>query len=109
MDIKNISGINEVNRVAKAEKAKNASRTEKTDRADSIELSNEAKRSTEIKKYIDIVKSAPDIRTDKVKSAKEKLENGEYDNIDIYAKLAENLKRKFEIEDKILKDLEEKS
>jgi anti-sigma28 factor (negative regulator of flagellin synthesis) len=108
MDIKNISGINEINRVGKTDKTKGAARTEKTDRSDSIELSGEAKRSTEIKKYIDIVKSAPDIRTDKVKSAKEKLQNGEYDNIDIYNKLAENLKRKFEIEEKILNDLEEK-
>lgn len=108
MDIKNISGINEINRVGKAEKSKGASRTEKSERSDSIELSNEAKRSTEIKKYIDIVKSAPDIRKDKVQSAREKLEKGEYDKAEVYLKMAENLKRKFEIEEKILNDLEEK-
>ncbi len=107
MDIKNITGINEVNRVVKTDKTKEVSKTEKPNRSDSIDLSEQAKRTTELNKYIEIVKNSPDIRMDKVEAAKEKLQKGEYDGEEIYTKLTESLNKKFEIEDKILSDLEE--
>ena len=74
-------------------------------KSDSVQISGEAKRTAEVRKYIDIVKSSSDIREDKVKMAKQKLKNGEYLKPEIYEKVAERLTQKFSIGDKILDSL----
>ncbi|MBU1078359.1 MAG: flagellar biosynthesis anti-sigma factor FlgM [Spirochaetes bacterium] len=105
MDIKNISGIKEVLNIFKANKNKNIDKASKVKKSDSVEISREAKRSAEVKKYINIVKNTSDIRQDKIKMAKEKIKNGDYFKPEVYEKIAEKLTKKFTIGDKILDSL----
>ncbi len=77
-------------------------------KSESVQISREAKRSAEVKKYINIVKNSSDVRADKVKMAKQKLKNGDYSRPEIFEKAAERLTQKFSIGDKILDSLGEK-
>ena len=105
MDIKNISGIKEVLKIFKTNKNKNIDKASKVKKSDSVEISREAKRSAEVKKYINIVKNSADTRQEKIRMAKEKIKNGDYFKPEIYEKIAERLTEKFTIGDKILDSL----
>lgn len=107
MDINNISGIKKVLKIFKTDKKRNIEKASSVKAKDSVEISREAKRSAEVKKYINIVKSSSDIRHEKVKMAKEKLKNGEYFKPEVYEKIAERLTEKITIGDKIIDSLGE--
>lgn len=105
MDISNISGIKKVLKIFKTDKNKNIEKTQKTKKNDSVEISREAQRSAEVKKYISIVKNSSDVRKEKIEAAKQKLKNGEYSKPEVYEKIAGRLSDKFLIGDKILNSL----
>jgi len=107
MDIKSILGINKIFKTARTDKKVQINKTDGIKKSDSVQLSGEAKRSAEVKKYISIVKNSSDIRHDKVKMAKEKLQRGDYSNPKILEQTAERLTEKFSIGDKILDSLGE--
>jgi negative regulator of flagellin synthesis FlgM len=53
-------------------------RTGKTDRTDAINLSAEAKEKGDIFRAVEISRTAPDVRPDKIAEIKKKLENPSY-------------------------------
>lgn len=107
MDIKSILGLNKIFKTAKLAGKSNVEKAGKVKKSDSVQISREAKRSAEVKRYINIVKSSSDVRPEKVKMARQKLKNGDYSKPEIFEKVAQRLTQKFSIGDKILDSLGE--
>lgn len=68
-----VNKINSVNGVNEYAKMNSASQTRKTDIKDSVSISNEALSRLENKRIIEMVKSAPDVRADRIAEVKAKL------------------------------------
>ena len=68
-----INKINSVNGINEYAKMNSASQVRKTDIKDSVSISNEALTSSEQKRIIEMVKSAPDVRADRIAEVKAKL------------------------------------
>lgn len=68
-----INKINSVNGVNEYAKMNSASQTRRTDIKDSVSISNEALSRSEQKRIIEMIKSAPDARADRIAEVKAKL------------------------------------
>ena len=68
-----------------------APRTDKTDRSDAINLSSEAKEKGEIFRAVEISRSAPDVRPDKIAEIRKKLEDPSYINDAIVKTVADRI------------------
>lgn len=68
-----INKINSVNGINEYAKMNSASQVRKTDIKDSVSISNEALTRSEQKRIIEMVKSAPDVRADRIAEVKAKL------------------------------------
>ncbi len=75
MSIDKIGRVNNFNNVSRVKPKNNI---EKTTGADSVNISTEAMSMAESNRIMDIVRSAPDIRADKVAEAKAKLNDPNY-------------------------------
>ncbi len=80
--VKNYNGYNKVNK-------KNPSKD--INLSDSVNISKEALDMAETSRIMDIVKSAPDIRTDKINEIKAKINNPDYINKEVIDKVAEKI------------------
>jgi negative regulator of flagellin synthesis FlgM len=80
--VTNYNGYNKLNKI---DQAKNINS------ADSIDISNEAINKADSNKVLEIVKSAPDVRADKIAEIKEKLKDPNYINDTITKKTADNI------------------
>jgi negative regulator of flagellin synthesis FlgM len=96
-----IDKIGNINNIVEPKNTKSVSRAKEAGKADSIEISSEAKKASEIARYTQIVKETPDIRTDRVKAIKEQIQDGTYDRfvdnkvLEMVAdKIAQNLVKK---------------
>ena len=77
-----INKINSVNGINEYAKMNSASQVRKTDIKDSVSISNEALTRSEQKRIIEMVKSAPDVRADRIAEVKAKLAaNPNYFNV----------------------------
>ena len=74
-----IDKIGNINNIVETKNTKSVSKTKSTGKADSIQISSEAKNAAEVARYAKIVQDAPDIRVDKVREIKAKIEDGSYD------------------------------
>ncbi len=74
-----IDKIGNINNITDTKKSKPLSGKKDAAKSDSIQISNEGKLAAEIAKNSQIVKDSPDIRVDRVKEIKEKIQNGTYD------------------------------
>jgi negative regulator of flagellin synthesis FlgM len=74
-----IDKIGNINNIVEPKNAKSVSKTKSTGKADSIQISSEAKNAAEVARYAKIVQDAPDIRADKVREIKARIEDGSYD------------------------------
>lgn len=65
--------------------------------SDSVSISNEAIKAQEAAQVKQAVKNSPEIRQDRIKEVKEKLANGDYDNLDneMLDKIADRVARSF--------------
>ena len=88
MTIDRLGPIDPVSRYAKAGKA---TRPEKKEASDSISFSEEGKMKAELYKVVESVKTAPDVRLDKVAEVKKKLEDPNYINDKIVADVADRI------------------
>jgi negative regulator of flagellin synthesis FlgM len=88
MDINKISGAD---KIVNTGKTKVNYKADVKDVNDKLNISNEAKQMAEIRRSIDIVNNASDIRLDKVEEAKRLIESGEYSNKEILDKIADKL------------------
>lgn len=74
-----IDKIGNINNIAETKKNKPVSSKNETSRGDSIHISTEGKQAAETARNIQIIKETPDIRADRVKEIKAKIDNGTYD------------------------------
>ena len=58
---------------------------------DTVDISGEGKIQENIGKYVKIVKNMADVRPEAVESAKAKIKSGEFDDLEVYRKTAENI------------------
>ena len=86
-----INKINSVNGINEYARMNSASQTRKTDIKDSVSISNEAISRSEQKRIIEMVKSAPDVRADRIAEVKAKLAaNPNYfDDVNVVSKTAD--------------------
>ena len=88
MTIERINGISEI---IKPHKVKHSGKVPKDGAVDKINLSTEAKRLSEIERFAEIVKSSPDLRSEKVQKAKERMVLGNYLTEEVADKIAEQI------------------
>ncbi len=89
MEIRGINGIGNVNN-DRVNKANNVSRTTSLG-SDNVEISEEAKKLSELAQFQKVVEASPDIREDRIAEVKAKLESGAYDNEEVMLTVAERL------------------
>ncbi len=94
MTIERIGPIDPVQSVKKAQKGE---RTKRSEGSDSISLSAEAKSKAEVYKALEMAKSAPDIRQDRIEEVKKKLQDPSYITEKVIEELADRLMEYFEI------------
>jgi anti-sigma-28 factor FlgM len=58
---------------------------------DTVDISGEGKVQENIAKYVKIVKNMDDVRPEAIESAKAKIKSGEYDDLEVYRRTAENI------------------
>lgn len=88
MDISKITGADKIlntNKTRPVQKAHNESKK------DEVNLSSEAKRIAELQRTIDIIKTSPDVRADKIEHARKLIESGEYKSRNVIEKVADQL------------------
>ena len=73
-----IDRLGPVDPVARYNKAGKPAKVDKRNPADSVDVSEEARRSAALKQTADIVRSTPDIRMDRVEEVKAKLQDPNY-------------------------------
>ncbi|MFA5517764.1 MAG: flagellar biosynthesis anti-sigma factor FlgM [Spirochaetota bacterium] len=74
-----IDKIGNINNITETKKNKPVSGKNEASRGDSIHISSEGKQAAETARNIQIIKETPDIRADRVKEIKAKIDNGTYD------------------------------
>lgn len=89
MEIRGVNGVGGINndRINKL----NEKVTTHQAGSDDVQISDEAKKLSEISAFQQIVESAPDVREDKIAEVKAKLESGAYDNEEVMNSVAEKL------------------
>jgi|YelNatPaOPRAMG01_1025707.scaffolds.fasta_scaffold14822_6 anti-sigma28 factor (negative regulator of flagellin synthesis) len=90
MEIRSVDSIRGIDNNSKVNKVSRKT-DEVKDFNDKAEISLEAKQKLEEAKINSILKNTSDIREDKVKEVKEKLQNGEYDREEVINVVAERI------------------
>ena len=86
-----ISGINSVNNYNGYNRIQKKSAVDKANAADTVSISQEAKDKAELQRIIDMVKSAPDVRADRVAEVTDKLKDPNYINNTILGNVADKI------------------
>ncbi|OHD12103.1 MAG: hypothetical protein A2086_04610 [Spirochaetes bacterium GWD1_27_9] len=94
MSIDKIGSVNNYNGYAKINKVNQQNNVKSSD---SVDISSEALDVAEKNRILEIVKSAPDVRVDKIKEIKEKLKNPNYINDTLVKGTADNIMKTFGI------------
>lgn len=94
MTIDRIGPIDPVSRYGKTGKT---IRTEAKDKSDSIDVSREAKKSAELLRSMDVIRTAPDIREDRIREVKARLQDPNYINEAVVNSVADKLANLFGI------------
>ncbi len=74
-----IDKIGGIHNIPEPKKSKQTSAAGEAGRKDAIEISSEGKLAAEISKSMQTVHETPDVRADKVKDIRERIQNGSYD------------------------------
>lgn len=74
-----IDKIGNINNITETKKNKPVPGIKEDSRGDSIQISTEGKQAAETARNIQIIKETPDIRADRVKEIKARIDNGTYD------------------------------
>ena len=88
-----INKVGNIQNVIEPKKSKPVAEKDNVSRADSAHISIEGKQAAEFARNLQMVNESPDIRVDKIREIKEKINNGTYDfdDRDIINKVAEKL------------------
>lgn len=92
-----IDRLGPVDPVAKYNKANKTSKVVRKNEADSVNVSDEAKRSAELLRATETAKSSPDIRMDRVEEVKAKLQDPNYINDKVIGSVADSIMDMFGI------------
>lgn len=92
-----IDRLGPVDPVAKYNKTNKTSKVVKKTETDSVNVSEEAKRSAELLKAADAAKLSPDIRMDRVEEVKAKLQDPNYINDKVLGEVADSIMDMFGI------------
>lgn len=92
-----IDRLGSVDPVSKYNKTNKTSKVVKKTEADSVDVSDEAKRSAELLKAADTAKSSPDVRMDRVEEVKAKLQDPDYINKKVLGEVADSIMDMFGI------------
>ncbi len=92
-----IDRLGPVDPVSKYNKTNKTSKVVRKSDSDSINVSDEAKRSAELLKAADTAKSSPDIRMDRVEEVKAKLQDPNYINDKVINSVADSIMDMFGI------------
>ncbi len=74
-----IEKIGNINNISETKKSKPVSGRKEDIKSDSIQISSEGKHAAELAKSAQIIKDTPDIRVERVKDIKMRIQNGSYD------------------------------
>jgi negative regulator of flagellin synthesis FlgM len=74
-----IDKIGNINNISETKKSKPISGKKDIEKSDSIQISNEGKQAAEIAKHTQVIRETPDIRMERVKELKQKIQDGSYD------------------------------
>ncbi len=91
MEIRGVDGVRGIDNNSKVNKAQRKDNFETRDVNDSADISMEAKQRLEEEKIKSIINDTPDIREDKIKEVKAKLERGDYNNENVMNAVAEKI------------------
>jgi negative regulator of flagellin synthesis FlgM len=94
MTVERIGPLDPTSNVKKSEKP---SRLKTKNEPDSINVSQEARSRAEVLKATEAVRTAPDIRMDRVEEMKRKLQDPSYPSQEIIEKVAEDILKSFGI------------
>lgn len=90
MEIRGVDGVRGVDNGSKVNRVSKKS-SETREVSDKAEISQEAKQKLEEARLSSILKNTSDIREDKVKEVRQKLENGEYNKEEVINVVAERI------------------
>lgn len=74
-----IDKIGNINNIVEPKGTKATPRSRETGKTDQVEISSEAKSAAELSRYAQVVKDTPDIRQEKVREIKARIQDGTYD------------------------------
>ena len=85
-----INKVGDIQNILEPKKTKPALKKDSVFRSDSATISIEGKQAAEFARNLQMVRNAPDIRADKIRDLKEKINDGSYDfdNIDVIHNVA---------------------
>jgi len=88
-----IDKIGNINNITETKKNKAVAAKKEAGKNDTIQISNEGKQAAEVAKTMQLVKETPDMRVERVKEIKERIQNGTYDfdNNQMLDKVAEKI------------------
>jgi negative regulator of flagellin synthesis FlgM len=88
-----INKVGDVQNIIEPKKSKPIVTRDSVSRSDSASISIEGKQAAEFARNLQMVQDAPDVRMDKIRDIKEKINNGTYnfDDKDIINKVAEKM------------------
>jgi len=66
-------------------------RTEAAKRQDGVDISPEARRAAEVSRFVEVAKSRPDVREQRVEEARANIESGQYRDEEVVRETAERL------------------
>ena len=74
-----IDKIGNINNISETRKSKPVSGKKDVEKSDSIQISNEGKQAAEIARHSQIIRESSDIRLERVKELKQRIQEGSYD------------------------------
>ena len=74
-----IEKIGNINNISETKKSKPVTGKKEDIRSDSIQISSEGKQAAETAKLAQVVKETPDVRMDRIREIKQKINDGTYD------------------------------
>ena len=93
--IQGLGGIPEPisERPAKVREEKEKTLTQKASTKDDVVISTEAQAAAQLTSAVKAARQTPDVRTEKVEAARERLARGEYKNPDVVAQVAQKISK----------------
>jgi negative regulator of flagellin synthesis FlgM len=88
-----IDKIGNINNIVEPRKSRNVQHTRESSRDDSVQISTEGKIAADAARQAQVVREAPDVRTERVNQLREQIANGTYnfDDDRIIEKVAERI------------------